>query len=141
MRPSERRKPVWVGDNIIRVAALHYRDFQRGISLFAEAKVVDITGKHPSQRSTPGVVMTFGMGDMSQLGYVATRLYHPRDLPFRSSRCKPRLFVSFRYESEGRKKPKIVPELEDTDIVAVECGGMHTAVVTKDGKVRDYPGP
>lgn len=29
-----------------------------------------------------------------------------------------------------------MPDLEDMDVVSVECGGMHTAVVTKDGKVR-----
>lgn len=40
-----------------------------------------------------------------------------------------------RYEAEGRKKPKIVPALEDLDVISVECGGMHTAALTKDGKV------
>lgn len=52
------------------MTAFHYNTDQCWIPLVAEAKVVDITGKHPSQRTIPGVVMSFGMGDMSQLGYV-----------------------------------------------------------------------
>jgi hypothetical protein len=45
--------------------------------------------------------------------------------------------VRCRYEAEGRKKPKIIPALEDVSVVAVECGGMHTAALSADGKVRN----
>eukprot|EP01134_Creolimax_fragrantissima_P005172 CFRG5172T1 len=61
-------------------------------------------------RTEAGIVMTFGMGDMGQLGY----------------------------EAEGRKKPKIVPALKDIDVVMVECGGMHTAALSIDGKVYTW---
>ena len=54
-----------------------------------------------------------------------------RDRDARNPACA----TSCRYESEGRKKPKIVPDLEHLDVVSVECGGMHTAVLTRDGKV------
>lgn len=54
-------------------------------------------------------VLTLGQGDVGQLGLGEDIL--------------------------ERKKPALVKSLEGLNIVQVECGGMHTVVLTDDGKV------
>eukprot|EP00124_Ichthyophonus_hoferi_P000206 Ihof_evm13s7 gene=Ihof_evmTU13s7 len=67
-----------------------------------------IFGLHFSHGSVPAIAMTFGMGENDQLGY----------------------------ESAERKKPKVVDGLPPA--MQVCCGGLHTAVITKDGKVYTF---
>eukprot|EP00733_Pompholyxophrys_punicea_P000916 Pompholyxophrys_punicea_v1_NODE_365_length_2149_cov_3.664756.p1 type:complete len:136 gc:universal NODE_365_length_2149_cov_3.664756:1286-879(-) len=38
-------------------------------------------------------------------------------------------------EKAERSKPGTVPELDGKDIVDIRCGGMHSAALSKDGKV------
>ena len=58
---------------------------------------------------TTGHVLTLGQGDVGQLGLGEDIM--------------------------ERKKPAIVKGLEDIRVVHVECGGMHTVVLTDDGQV------
>ena len=61
-----------------------------------------------------GIVMTLGQGDCGQLGLGDAMT--------------------------ERKKPfPVAGQLEGFKIVQVECGGMHTVVLTDDGKVRYCP--
>lgn len=64
-----------------------------------------------SDRRETGHVLALGQGDVGQLGLGEDIL--------------------------ERKKPAIVKGLDDLEIVQVECGGMHTVALAKNGKVME----
>ena len=68
---------------------------------------------HPSyEQSTVGRVLTMGQGDVGQLGLGEDIL--------------------------ERKRPTIVKELENVNIVQLGCGGMHTIALSEDGVVSNF---
>ncbi|XP_077991221.1 regulator of chromosome condensation-like [Glandiceps talaboti] len=78
------------------------------------SKKVKVTISHPSHCKKPGKVLVFGEGDVGQLGLGEDIM--------------------------ERKRPALVtlPDGADGDAIQVEAGGMHTVVLTSEGKIFTF---
>lgn len=72
---------------------------------------VSLSRPEPPYTKTPGVVLTFGQGDVGQLGLGADTL--------------------------ERSRPAVVPCVDH--VIDVCAGGMHTVCLTESGEVRHLP--
>lgn len=65
----------------------------------------------PIRKALEGLILTFGEGDMGQLGIEGVN---------------------------SRKKPALIPDLSDEKVDQVACGGLHTCCLTSDDKVFSF---
>lgn len=72
---------------------------------------VSLSRPEPPYTKTPGAVLTFGQGDVGQLGLGADIL--------------------------ERSRPAVVPCVDH--VIDVCAGGMHTVCLTDSGEVREMP--
>lgn len=78
---------------------------------FVSFASVSLSRPEPLYSKTPGVVLTFGQGDVGQLGLGA--------------------------ETLERSRPAVVPCVDR--VIDVCAGGMHTVCLSESGEVRAIP--